>query len=90
MKKIIYSLAAVALFVTLGAGIGCKKDNPISCTEKLAKLQAAATAYGTSSNTENCQAYKSAIQDYVSSCATGMTADQKAEYEAMIADMTCP
>lgn len=88
MKKIIFSFAVVALLTI--AFTNCSKSNPISCTEKLAKLQAAATAYGLSSNTENCKAYKSAIQDYVSSCATNMTAEQKADYEAMLADMTCP
>lgn len=88
MKKIVFTFAIVSLSAIVFTN--CSKSNPISCTEKLAKLQAAATAYGTTSNTENCNAYKVAIQEYVNSCATNMTADQKAEYEAMVADMTCP
>jgi len=88
MKKIIFAFA-VATISTI-ALTNCSKSNPITCTEKAAKVQAAAAVYVADDKKENCLAYKAAIQDYVNSCATSMTADQKAQYEAMIADMNCP
>jgi len=88
MKKIIYAFAIICLSAIVFTN--CSKSNPISCTEKVAKMQAAQTAYMADDKKENCLAYKAAIEDLVSSCATSMTADQKAQYEAMVADMACP
>jgi len=90
MKKILYGATAVALVVTLSIGIGCKKDNPVNCTDKASKMSAAAVAFQADDSKANCEAYKAALQDLVNSCGGTMSASEKETYQAMIDDMTCP
>lgn len=91
MKKIIFSaVAALAFIVTLSIGIGCKKDNPISCAEKASKVSAKLVAYRANDSNENCKAFKVALEEYKNSCSSSMSDEEKAQFDAAVADMNCP
>jgi len=88
MKKIFYTLALAGLFLSVStAG---HKSNPISCAAELAKVSAAASKYAADDNSENCKAYQAAIQSYLNSCGSSLSAEQKAEFQATIDGMNCP
>ncbi|HYE53848.1 MAG TPA: hypothetical protein VD996_03365 [Chitinophagaceae bacterium] len=84
-----------ALSVLLIAGVlsvsmtACKKDKAEDCTALAQAVSDKGAAYMTSSTAANCNAYKAALNDYVNSSCSQLTADQKALYQEMIADLDC-
>jgi len=90
MKKILYGATAVALVVTLSIGVGCKKDSPVDCAAQVNKVTAAQTAYATNDSKANCDAYKSALQDYLNGCGSSLGSSERASFQSIVDDMTCP
>lgn len=73
----------VALLGCVAIGGSCKKDSDSVGTNSCAQIQQraadvtqAATAYSTSLTKANCEAYKKAVNDYLSSAANCPTVTQ--------------
>ncbi|PLX04531.1 MAG: hypothetical protein C0595_02940 [Marinilabiliales bacterium] len=89
MKKIITILTASVLFVTLLTFGSCKKDdNGNSCTELANAASTAAMNYSSNPDSENCQAYKVAITNYVDGCAV-IEQSVKEQYLAALEGLNC-
>ncbi len=82
MKKLILSIAAVAVF----AFTSCSSDDDggKSCEEIATDITAAAQAFGENQTEANCNAYKAALQAYVNKDCQGSS-----QYAAIIADLNC-
>ncbi|PLX13720.1 MAG: hypothetical protein C0597_11190 [Marinilabiliales bacterium] len=87
MKKVLI-LGVVALF-SAGAFVvtSCDDDNPISCTQKLADVIDASSAYSVDKSTTNCEAYKDALQDYIN--CDGINAVDKTAYQTTLEALPC-
>jgi len=64
MKNLLYSTLVICTFMfsSCGGG-GCDTDSITAATNK---INDALTAYSMDASTENCNAYKAAIDDYIS------------------------
>ena len=82
MKKTLLLLGAVAILSFVSS---CKDDNPISCAQKLTEVEAAAIAFSTNQTTENCNAYKEALQDYIN--CDGVV--DKTAYQTTLDNLDC-
>lgn len=89
MKKITIALFAIAMIG--GTIASCKKDDTqTDCSSALKKATDAATAYTQNQSSANCQNYKAALSEYIkSSCFTSLSAEQKAQYQETLDDLTC-
>lgn len=83
MKKTFIALFAIAMIG--GTVVSCKKEKKATdCASAIKKFQDI-------SPTANCATYKAALQDYINSdCFSSLSAEQKAQYNEQLKDMTCP
>jgi uncharacterized protein YaaR (DUF327 family) len=84
MKK---TLLIIALFVLASSvAISCKKkiDN---CSDLISKVNATGTTYGLNPTTANCQAYKTALNNFLG-CPV-ITAQERAAYQQLFNQLTC-
>jgi len=89
MKKTITILAASVVCVTLLTFGSCKKDdNGNSCTDLANAASTAAMNYSSNPNSANCQAYKTAITNYVDGCAD-IEQSVKDQYLAALEGLNC-
>ena len=86
MKKIVLFSAVAALSLTLALN-SCKKDNPISCTQRAIDVTNAAQNYANDPSSANCITYKNAINDYLE-CDI-VTQTQKDSYELILDGLAC-
>jgi len=87
MKKVLL-LGVVALFAAGTLFVtSCKDDNPVSCTQKLADVIDASSDYSLDPSTANCEAYKSALQDYIN--CDGLNAVDKTAYQTTLEALPC-
>lgn len=85
MKKIVTVLSIVCI-----AFASCKKDKGVDCSAAINKVTKAGQAFGTDQTTQNCEAYKAALQEYInSSCFTGLSQQQKESYNESINSLNC-
>ena len=85
MKRIITLFAVAAIATT-----ACKKDKGVDCLAAANKINKAGEAYVNSGTTENCEAYKAAMQEYInSSCFSSLTQEQKDNYSASVNNLDC-
>ncbi len=89
-------LSLLVVFLVLGLG-SCKKDkDPVNCAnwaleveDELTAAMVAAITFGMDETTENCNAYKEAMEDYINVAeqfvdCEGLTADEREELEDSI------
>ncbi len=89
MKKTITILAASVVFASLLTFGSCKKDDDgNSCTDLANKASTAAMNYSSNPNSENCQAYKTAITNYVDGCDV-IEQTLKDQYLAALEGLNC-
>jgi len=64
MKKLLigslFGVFALAVFIT-----SCSEDNPVSCAAKLTEVTSASLDFSSNPTTTTCEAYKTALQDYI-------------------------
>ena len=87
MKKL-----SISLLCLLAVACSKSKDGGISpqanCDNLSEKYVAALNAYASNQSVANCQSFKNSLNDLVSKCAI-LTAQQKADYTAAMADLKC-
>ncbi len=86
MKKVL-SFIAITLFTTAILTSSCSEDNPISCATKLADVLDAQTDYNSDQSDANCNAYKSALEDYID--CDGITSTNKTLYQTALENLPC-
>lgn len=82
MKKLLFTTSIIALLFA-----GCSKDDDgggKSCADRAEDVSAAFGAYFEDETTENCEAYRSAVQAYIDSDCPG-----ESTYEAMLEGLDC-
>ncbi|PKV48714.1 hypothetical protein ATE84_0720 [Aquimarina sp. MAR_2010_214] len=86
MKKLMY--VAVFIFALGFTACGSDDANPIDCLANAGTLTTAAANYGTDQSTENCNAYKAALESYLNN---NCFADQATEdsSRATLAELNC-
>ncbi|MEX2350502.1 MAG: hypothetical protein WD554_06440 [Flavobacteriaceae bacterium] len=82
MKKLILSIAAIAIF----GFTSCSSDDDggKSCEQLAADVSVAAQAYGESQTEANCNDYKSSLEAYVAQDCEGSS-----QYAELIASLDC-
>ena len=89
MKKFIYTLAVACLVISIS--VSCKKSSPVDCKSLTDKIVSTQATYVANQTTENCKAYKTALQNYAnSSCASSLSATDKKDLQDTIDAMSCP
>ena len=86
MKK---NLLIIILFVLASTvTINCSKKNEVvDCSDLASKASAAGTTYTLNSNTANCNAYKTAINNFLACPA--VTAADRAQFQAILPLLVC-
>ena len=85
MKK---NLLIIILFVLASTvTINCSKNKVVDCSDLASKASAAGTAYTLNSNSANCNAYKTAINNFLACPA--VTAADRAQFEALLPLLVC-
>lgn len=88
MKKLFLPVALIATIVL--SSVSCKKDSEKDaedCVAAIEELSVVASAYVSDPSSENCNAYKNALQDLIGLDCTDATAD--AAYQAIVDGLTC-
>jgi|GEM_PF-1396629 len=82
---------AVAFFVfTLMALGGCNKSDENSCQASAQVVAAAAAQYVSAQSVANCQLYKAAIVQYLSStCGVSLSATDKQSFQNILNNLPC-
>ena len=92
IHKLVVGICIIAAIPFLNS---CKKDDPVSCNyatevqDELNAVNAAATAYGNDPSTANCNAFKSAYQNYLNALedhSNCVLAEQQAAYQQALDD----
>lgn len=88
--KLVKNLSRIALVAALACSFAltsCKKDEEkTDCGALANKASAAAQAYATDFSVANCNAYKAALQAYISGCGEGT---DLASFEASLDALVC-
>ncbi len=81
----------VAFFVfALLAISGCNKSDETSCQGSAQAVSAAASQYVTSQSVANCQLYRAAIVQYLSStCGVSLSATDKQAFQNILNNLPC-
>ena len=81
----------VAFFVfTLMAISGCNKSDDTSCEGSAQVVAAAAAQYVSAQSVANCQLYKAAIVQYLSStCGVSLSATDKQAFQNILNNLPC-
>ena len=72
------------------ANSGCNKSDDISCQNLVQSVSAAAAQYVTSQSVANCQLYRAAIVQYLSStCGVSLSATDKQAFQNILNNLPC-
>lgn len=89
MKKLFLPVALLATIVL--SAVSCKKEaekEAEDCVASIEDVSNAALAYTSDPSSENCKAYKSALEDLIGLDCTDATAD--AAYQSVVDALVCP
>ena len=78
-----------ALFLFTNCSDNSTTPNPVNCGNNAGKVSTAAQTYATNPTKVNCEAYKSAVNDFYKSCATYYTGAAKQALDDFLAE-PCP
>jgi len=90
MKKLHFTIIA-AFFVLTLVTVSCKKDeisNTEKCDQLIVTYQQAVSDYAVNPNTETCEAFVQALENYINGCSI-LTAMQRQEFQEEIDGADC-
>ena len=89
IKSVSLLSICTALFLFTNCSDNSATPNAVNCGNNAEKVSIAAQTYGANRTKVNCEAYKSAVNDFYKSCATYYTGAAKQALDDFLAE-PCP
>ena len=87
MKKNLLTIILFVLASTITINCSKEPDDAVDCSDLASKASAAGTTYSLSQTTANCNAYKTAINNFLACPA--ITAADRAQFQALLPLLVC-